>query len=99
MESFSIEIICKNSKNIVIDTQYSHPSSKIFEKYLKKCFNKTKARNNHKVYANLKANMQTIFFNYVLIILKPTRISKTSATVIDHLHTSNFLETDKKQEY
>ena len=28
MESFSIEIICKNSKNIVIDTQYSHPSSK-----------------------------------------------------------------------
>ena len=87
MESFSIKIICKNSKNIVIDTQYSHPSSK------------TKARNNHKVYANLKANMQTIFFNYVLIILKPTRISKTSATVIDHIHTSNFLETDKKQEY
>ena len=87
MESFSIEIICKNSKNIVIDTQYSHPSSK------------TKARNNHKVYANLKANMQTIFFNYVLIILKPTRISKTSATVIDHIHASNFLETDEKQEY
>ena len=62
-------------------------------------FYKTKARNNHKVYANLKANMQTIFFNYVLIILKPTRISKTSPTVIDHIHASNFLETDEKEEY
>ena len=48
MESFSIEIICKNFKNIVTDTQYRHPSSKdkIFEKYLKKCLNKTKTRNN-----------------------------------------------------
>ena len=51
MEWFSIEIICKNSKNIVIDNQYSHPSSKgkIFEKYHKKCFNKTKARNNQSI--------------------------------------------------
>ena len=48
MESFSIEIICKNFENIVIDTQYRHPSSKdkIFEKYFKKCLNKTKTRNN-----------------------------------------------------
>ena len=52
---------------------------------------------DHKVNANLKANIQTIFFNYNLIILKPTRISKTNATVIDHINTSNFLETDKKQ--
>ena len=51
MESFSIKIICKNSKNIVIDTQYSHPSSKgkIFEKNLKKCFNKNKTRNNQSI--------------------------------------------------
>ena len=41
--------------------------------------------------------MENIFFNYVLIILKPTRISKTNATVIDHINTSNFLETDKKR--
>ena len=40
MESFSIKIICKNSKNIVIDTQYSHPSSNIFEKYLKNVLTK-----------------------------------------------------------
>ena len=52
---------------------------------------------DHKVNANLKANIQTIFFNYKLIILKPTRISKTNATVIDHINTSNFLETDEKQ--
>ena len=98
MESFSIKIICKNSKNIVIDTQYSHSSSNIW-KIPKKCFNKTNAKNKHKVYANLKANMQIIFFNYILIISKPTRISNASATVIDHIHTSNFPETDKKQEY
>ena len=48
MEAFSIEIICKNLKNILIGTQYSHTASKgkIFEKYLKKYFNKTKTRNN-----------------------------------------------------
>ena len=43
--------------------------------------------------------MQTISFNYILIISKTTRISNASATVIDHIHTSNFPETDKKQEY
>ena len=38
MEAFSIEIICKNLKNILIGTQYIHTASKckIFEKYLKK---------------------------------------------------------------
>ena len=48
MESFSIEIICKNSKNIVLDNQNRHPSSKgkIFKKYRKKCFSKTKSENN-----------------------------------------------------
>ena len=51
MESFSIEIICKNSKSIVLDTQNSHPSSegKIFEKYRKKCFKKTKSENNQSI--------------------------------------------------
>ena len=51
MESFSIETICENSKNIVLDTQNSHPSSKgkIFEKYAKKCFNKTKSENNQSI--------------------------------------------------
>ena len=47
MEAFSIEIISINSKNILVTTQYRHPSSKgeIFEEYLKKFFNKIKARN------------------------------------------------------
>ena len=51
MEAFSVEIICKNSKNIPIGTQYSHPSSKgkTFEKYLKKYFNKTTTRNNQSI--------------------------------------------------
>ena len=48
MEAFSIKIIWKNSKNILISTQHSDPSSKgkIFEKYLKNYFNKSKTRNN-----------------------------------------------------
>ena len=40
-----------------------------------------------------------MFFNYIPKTLKPSRISKTSATVIDHVNTSNFLGTDNKQEY
>ena len=48
METFSMKIIWKNSKNILISTQHSDPSSKgkIFEKYLKNYFNKTKTRKN-----------------------------------------------------
>ena len=44
MDSFSVERFCKNSKNIVIDTQYSHPSSKsnIFEKCSKNVLTKPK---------------------------------------------------------
>ena len=73
METFSIKIISKNSKNILICTQYRRPSSKgkIFEEYLKKNFSKTKTRNkpiyivgnlninplDHKVNANLKTYM------------------------------------------
>ena len=44
MEAFSIKIICKNFKNILISTQYSDPSGKgkIFEKYLKNILTKPK---------------------------------------------------------
>ena len=51
IEAFSIEIICKNFKNILIGIQYSLPASKgkIFEKFLKKYFNKTKTRNNQSI--------------------------------------------------
>ena len=47
MEAFSIEIIIKNSKDILKSTHYRNPSSKgkMFEKYLKKFFSKTKTRN------------------------------------------------------
>ena len=31
--------------------------------------------------------------------MKSSRISKTNATIIEHINTSNFLEADKKQEY
>ena len=45
---FLSKLFAKNFKNILISTQYSDPSSKgkIFEKYLKKYFKKTKTRNN-----------------------------------------------------
>ena len=31
--------------------------------------------------------------------LKPTRISKANATIIDHINTKNFLEADTKTGY
>ena len=34
--------------------------------------------------------------NYIPLIWKPTRISKTNATIIDHINTNNLLETDIK---
>ena len=51
IEAFSIEIIYKNFKNILIGTQYSLPASKgkIFEKHLKNHSDKTKTRNNQSI--------------------------------------------------
>ena len=112
MEAFSVKIISKNPKNILTSTQRRHSSSKskIFEEYLKKLFNQAKTRNKqiyiasslnlnpivYKVNANLTTYMETIFFNYLAIISKPTRISKRNATAIDHINTTNFLKTDMK---
>ena len=56
MESFSIEIICNSSKNIVIDTHYSRPSSKgkIFEKYSKNGLTKPKQEITNLYYGQLE---------------------------------------------
>ena len=43
-----------------------------------------------KTYVNLFRN------SYIPLISKPTRIFKTNATIIDHINTNNFLETDIK---
>ena len=65
MEAFSIKIICKNSKNILISTQYSDPSSKskIFEKYLKNILTKAEQEITNLNYCQL------IVLNYFIIIV------------------------------
>ena len=43
------------------------------------------------VNAKVKTDVKLLFQNnYVPLISKPTRISKTNATIIDHIYTNNF---------
>ena len=57
MEAFSIEIIWKHLKNILIGTQYSHTASKgkVFEKYLKKILTKPKQEITNLYYRQLES--------------------------------------------
>ena len=66
MEAFSIKIICKNSKNILISTQYSDPSSKskIFEKYLKNILTKAKQEITNLNYCQL-----IVLNDFIIIVL------------------------------
>ena len=72
MEDFSIEIINKNSKNILISTQYKDPlsKSKIFEEYLKKFCQQNQNKKQTNLYCqrpqfknpldhNVNANLKT----------------------------------------
>ena len=55
--------------------------------------------NLHDYNVNAKVKTYVNFFfqnNYIPIISKPTRISKTNATIINHINTNNFPETDLK---
>ena len=75
MEAFSIEIINKNSKNILTIVG---------------------DLNLNLLYYNVNAKVKP---KNIPLISKPTRISKTNATTIDHINTNNYLETCIKQEY
>ena len=72
---------------------------------LKQLFNKTKTLgkptyivsdlNSNLLDCNVNAKVKTyinLLFqnNYIPLILKPTRISKTNATIVDHINTNNF---------
>ena len=111
IEALCIEIVNKNGKNILINTQYRQPAGiySEFEKYLKDFTNK--AKNNgkdlyivgglnlnlldHSTNSKVKDYLNIVFQNLLIpMINKPTRVSKSNATIIDHILTNSFLNTD-----
>ena len=94
MEAFSLEFIDKKSKNILTSVQYRHPSNKakIFEEYLQSFPAKPKQQINQPI---LKSFVNLLLQNNCIsLVLKPRKISKTNATIIDYINTSNSLQTD-----
>ena len=106
-ESLFIEIINKNSKNLIVGTTYRPPSGKLkpfkndFKSVLKKL-------NNKHIYLLGDYNINALLYNednkikeffnmmfahgMISIINKPTRVSRKSATAIDHIFTNNFFD-------
>ena len=102
IDALCIEIVNKNGKNILINTQYRQPAGiySEFEKYLKDFTNK--AKNNgkdlyivgdlnlnlldHSTNSKVKDYLNILFQNLLIpMINKPTRVSKSNATIIDHI--------------
>ena len=106
IESLCVEIINKNTKNIIVNTIYRKPTGNIkpFESYLKTFLEKTKCKPTY-VTGDLNLNLLdydvnpkvnsycNLLFahNFVPVINKPTRISKHSASLIDHIVTNTFV--------
>ena len=109
IESLCIEIINAKSKNILVNTSYRQPAGRYneFEIYLKQFLHKSKNKKSYLVgYLNLnlldrktntkiKDYLNLTFQNFLIpAINKPTRITKTNATLIDHILTNDFVNTN-----
>ena len=111
IDALCIEIVYKNSKNILFNTQYRQLAGiySKFEKYLKDFTNKAKNYGKdlyivgglnlnllaHSTNSKVRDYLNIVFQNLlILMINKPTRVSKSNATVIDHILTSSFLNRD-----
>ena len=110
IEAVYMEIVNKNSKNILINTQYMQPAGiySEFEKYLKDFTNKAKSNQkdlyivedlnlnllDHSTNSKVKDYLNIVFQNLLIpMIDKPTRVSKSNATIINHILTNSFLNT------
>ena len=108
IESFCIETINTKSKNILINTSYRQPAGRYseFEIYLKQFLYKPKNKKSylvgdlnrnllgHKTNTKVKDYLYLTFKNFLIpLINKPTRMTKTNATLIHHIATNNFLNT------
>ena len=111
IKALCIEIVNRNGKNILINTQYRQPAGiySKFEKYLKDFTNKAKNKRkdlyivgdldlkllDHSTNSKVKDYLNIVFQNLLIpMICKPTRASKSNATIIDHILTNSFLNTD-----
>ena len=108
MESVTIEIDIANSKNIILSCVYRSPGSKLeqfidyIEQFLKSVksnktiylcgdFNVDLLKQTH-VYTDLF--LETLYsYGMLPIITKPTRITSTTATLIDNIFTNNCFQT------
>ena len=104
-ESLSVEIINDKIKNSIVTTMYRPPESnlkqfkKLFKTHISKCCNKnlyvTGDFNinllNCEIDSNVTQFLNTLFqHNVIPLINKPTRITRTSETLIDNILTNNF---------
>ena len=109
VETLSIEILNKKSRNIIITAAYRPPrgNNKIFKDFCKDFLHKQKISNKIAFLLgdfNLNAldydNNEVVknFFNlafqsgFIPLIQRPTRVTRTSATAIDHILTNGILE-------
>ena len=109
VETLSIEILSKKSRNIVIAAVYRPPkgNNKLFKDFCKDFLNKQEMSNKAAFLLgdfNLNASDYDTnkevkdFFNLVFqngflsLVQRPTRVTRTSATVIDHILTNRVLE-------
>ena len=108
VESLSIELILKNSKNTVLSTIYRPPDSdfKGLSTFLKELYS-ISLKSKKLFYATRDFNLNVLDYNKnekntkfpnltfeygsVPVIKKPTRVTKNTATAIDHIITNSLL--------
>ena len=104
-ETFSIELMQQSSKNIIVNTVYRPPSGKIapFTSHMQNIFTENDRK---LIYLVGDINLNTLEYdtdnnvkktfdmflqsNLVPMINKPTRITRKSASIIDHILTNNL---------
>ena len=106
IEALCIEIINTKSKNILINMSYRQPAGQYneFEIYLKQFLHKPKNKKSylikdlslnlldHRTNTKVKDYLNLTFQNFLIpVINKPTRITKTKATLTDHILTNDYV--------
>ena len=111
IETLSIEIENRNSKNIVLSGIYRPPRGNInsFKDHLKTIMSKNSLTNKHVFITgdfniisldyssneHVKDFFHASFQNYfVPLINRPTRVTRKSATCIDHILTNSFIDSE-----
>ena len=109
IEALCIEIVNAKSKNILVNTSYRQPAGRYneFEIYLKQFLCKSKNRKfylvgnlnlnllDHRSSTNVKDHLNLTFQNFLVpAINKPTKTTKTCATLTDHILANDLVNTD-----